>query len=222
MEQTPQVYISQPDSSKSKNWLSKIKKIIFVVVILLVFIVSIGAVFGNLSNIQNFIKVNLTSKLADYQTTQTQFSETDSSIGSDAFAKLTLTGPEEVLLGSELTVEIMLSSDSKIRGTDAVILYDPTMLTNPAVKAGSIFDNYPFNYSDQSKGRIFISGIKTDKEGFAGEGLFGSITFTALKKGHTSIKFQFTKGQTVDSNVLQISTGADLLTEVSNLEILVK
>lgn len=221
MEQTPQVYISQPDPSKDKNWLPKLKKIIFLVVILLVFTVSIAVVFGNLSNIQNFINANITGKLADYKTGQTQFAETDSS-KSNAAGKLILKGPAEALAGSELTADIMLSSDAKIRGTDVVILYDPKMLTNPTVKAGSIFDNYPFNYSDQSKGRIFISGIKKDNEGFAGEGLFGSITFTVLKKGSTSIKFQFIQGQTTDSNVLQISTGADILTEVSNLEILVK
>lgn len=124
--------------------------------------------------------------------------------------------------GDKTTVLINLSSTRSTDGTDLIILYDPKVLSvnaqNP-VTFGKLYDDYPLNKVDLSSGKIMVSGISNKKGGTIANGLFGSVEFTAKAPGKTKIVLDFTPGSTVDSNVIETSTGHDILQGVNNLEL---
>lgn len=132
----------------------------------------------------------------------------------------------QVKVGGKFTVSIQLSSDKNTDGSDIIIKFDPNLLgVEPVgtqklpVILGSLYQDYPVNTLDAKTGEIVISGISTAQGGVLGNGLLGSIVFTAKKPGEARIAIDFTKGSTTDSNVLQTGTGEDILSAVEDLNI---
>lgn len=133
----------------------------------------------------------------------------------------------QVKTGAKFTVSIQMSSDKKTDGADIIIKFDPALLgveligqkEKLPVILGGLYDDYPVNKLDAKSGEIIVSGISTTQGGVLGNGLFGSIVFSAKKPGQTKIAVDFTKSSTTDSNVLQSGTGEDILSAVENLEV---
>lgn len=107
-------------------------------------------------------------------------------------------------------------------GTDAIIFYDQTRFSARAIRNGTIYQDYPGNNIDSQTGKITISGLSSVSSAFSGSGTLASIDFTVLDTappGATQIKFDFDindKTKTIDSNVVERGTVADILSQVNN------
>ncbi len=128
-------------------------------------------------------------------------------------------------LGQKTTVSINLSSGRRIDGVDLIITYDPKLLSvEPApdglpVRVGTMFSDYPQDPLNDTAGRITISGITSLQGGVLGNGVFGSIVFTAKAAGQTKVSVLFTPGVTTTSNVAETKTGKNILEQVNNLDL---
>lgn len=133
----------------------------------------------------------------------------------------------EVKVGENFSVSINISSRQPSDGTDIILLYDPKLLSVDAstsgkpVAVGSIYPEYPIN-SDDKNGRIKVSGISSLSESSIASGLFGTVTFKANTAGKASIRLDFTKGSTIDSNVIESESSNDILEAVQNVEVLIQ
>lgn len=121
--------------------------------------------------------------------------------------------------GEKITVAINISSSKKVDGVDLIITYDPKVLSAQPATLGIIFSDYPQNTADATLGKVSVSGITTRPGGVIPEGNFGTISFVAKTAGVTKIAFDFTPGQTVDTNVIESGTGKDILEKVNQLEL---
>lgn len=133
---------------------------------------------------------------------------------------LTLTSDtSEYRVGDEISVSISISSSKKVDGADLIIKYDPKVLTAQPATLGTIFSDYPQNTSDATLGKVSISGITSQPGGVKPNGEFGKLNFVAKAAGTTKITFDFTPGQTGDTNVSETATSQDILEAVNELEI---
>lgn len=121
-----------------------------------------------------------------------------------------------------ILVTIEMNSSKVTDGADVVISYDAIRLSilpglaNAPVKTGTLYSEYPVNQVDQAAGKIIVSGI-APTSGVVPKGLFGTVTFKALKAGSAKISIDFTPGSTTDSNIIETKTAKDILNGVNNL-----
>lgn len=129
-------------------------------------------------------------------------------------------------IGTTFQVNISLDTQtSPIDGVDIRYLnYNPAILevqdanTTTAgiqITAGNLMPQTIVNNVDSISGLISFSQIiNTGGVQFNGSGTFATITFKALTTGTANINFNFTSGNTTDSNIT--SNGSDILTSVIN------
>ena len=133
---------------------------------------------------------------------------------------LTLSTPKlDFSVGEEIEVSIQISSSKNVDGADLIISFDPKILTAKPTALGTIFSDYPQNTTDAILGKMSISGITSQMGGVVLNGEFGKLNFVAKAAGTTRISFDFTPGQTVDTNIIESGTGKDILEKVNQLEI---
>lgn len=131
----------------------------------------------------------------------------------------------EFKVGEIIPVAINIKSNQTTAGTDLIIKYDPnllTVVTNGAkapVAVGTIYENYPVNNIDEKTGLITVSGITNQLRGVVPKGIFGTIIFQAKAVGTARVFFDFTKGATNDTNIIENQTASDILEEVLNLDL---
>lgn len=126
--------------------------------------------------------------------------------------------------GEILSVAIQVDTGGKpSAGIDAVINYDPDKLAVIEIEAGTLFETYFRQAEDEIKQKIYLSAaiFKITETPFAGQGVFGTIKFKALKPGKTTLSFEYTPQATADSNVTN-EKGLDFLTQVINGEYQIK
>ncbi|MFH0937269.1 MAG: cohesin domain-containing protein [Candidatus Daviesbacteria bacterium] len=141
-------------------------------------------------------------------------------------ASVTLEAPKTVMkVGEKILVTINISSPKVTDGTDLIIKYDSSLISVVPDKSGSpvavasIYSDYPINSLDEKLGQISVSGISSQQGGVKPEGIFGTITFKAQKAGQAKVSLDFTKGSTIDSNVIEAKTAQDILGTVKNVEL---
>lgn len=131
----------------------------------------------------------------------------------------------EFKVGESIPVTINVASNKNTAGADLIIKYDPNLLSvvTDTVKApvavGTIYDDYPVNKIDEKTGLITVSGITNNLNGIIPKGVFGTIIFQAKAAGVARIFFDFSKGATNDTNIIENQTARDVLEEVSNIDI---
>lgn len=108
-------------------------------------------------------------------------------------------------------------------GVDAIVQYVPSVFTVTSVTKGTIFPDYPINNTDNSAGKVSISGYSSSGSTFSGKGVFATINFTVASSasGASQITFDFdpnNKSKTTDSNVAGVQQGivVDMLDSVVN------
>lgn len=127
--------------------------------------------------------------------------------------------------GNIITAQIMLNTQgASIEGVDIRYLnYDPALLEvqdeNPSVAGvqiapGTLMPNTVANSVNIALGRIEFSQVISGNATFNGSGILATARFRALAPGNASTFFNFTSGNTADTNVA--SGGADILTSVTN------
>lgn len=127
-------------------------------------------------------------------------------------------------VGDEIEMNIKISTGGYISaGSDVLLTYDPEIVElseDRFFERGQIYQDYPGANFDPEKGSIFLSGISvSNSDGFNGTDSFGKLFLKAKKTGITSLKVEYTKDSTTDSNIIETKSIADVLGEVSNLDI---
>jgi hypothetical protein len=105
---------------------------------------------------------------------------------------------------------------------DVELTYDPSALRILNLKKGDIFDEYPQMIFDDGKGTIIIRGIDLPGKTFLGNGKVGEITFRAQQAGETQLSFDFQKGVTTDSNLVESGAAKDILGLAKGAEFVIK
>lgn len=127
-------------------------------------------------------------------------------------------------VGDEIEVNIKISTGGYTSaGSDVLLIYDPEIVElseGRFFERGQIYQDYPGANFDPERGSIFLSGISiSNSEGFNGTDSFGKLFLKAKKTGITSLKVEYTKESTTDSNIIEIKSIADVLGEVHNLDL---
>lgn len=126
----------------------------------------------------------------------------------------------KIKIGQVFPVTIVINANNKtISGADAVLFYESDKLTpENEISIGTIFPEYPLIKINAEKEKISITGTMTNsgQQPFSGQGVFATIRFKAISEGSAKVKFDFTKGVTSDSNIVDKTTGKDLLERVIN------
>lgn len=127
--------------------------------------------------------------------------------------------------GTIITAHIMVDTQGvPIEGVDIRYLnYNPAFLEaqdeNPSVAGvqiapGTLMPNTVANTADTTLGRIAFSQVISGNTTFTGSGVLATARFRVLAPGGASVAFNFTSGDTADTNIA--SAGMDVLTSVTN------
>jgi hypothetical protein len=142
---------------------------------------------------------------AVFNTVTLEFRERSSALALEPKSK-------DVNVGDVFPVEIILDSQDKpVDGVDVYALhYDPTILTvvddnttrtGVQITPGNVMEINAVNNVDSKTGTIKFSQAASGGTSFTGKGTLATIHFKAVAKGSTYLKFDFTLGNTRDTNV---------------------
>lgn len=127
--------------------------------------------------------------------------------------------------GNIITAQIMLNTQgAPIEGVDIRYLnYNPMLLevqdenssiAGVQIAPGTLMQNTVANTVDTTLGRITFSQVISGNTTFNGSGALASVRFRVLAPGSANVVFNFTPGNTADTNIA--SAGTDVLTSVTN------
>lgn len=132
--------------------------------------------------------------------------------------------PGDFSPGSVFVVDVILDTGGvQTVGTDAVVLFDPAKLAVKAISLGGVYPDYP--RQTVSVGRVEISGATLDPTGIAASGVLAQLTFAVLPNaslGSTGLSIEFdqtNKQKTTDANIVDRSSGSDVLDTVTDASI---
>ncbi|MEK7493744.1 MAG: dockerin type I domain-containing protein [Patescibacteria group bacterium] len=128
-------------------------------------------------------------------------------------------------VGNIITAQIMVDTQgSAIEGVDVRYLnYNPSLLevqdentsiAGVQIAPGTLMPNTVANTVDTALGRIAFSQVINGNATFTGSGVLATVRFRVLAPGSASVVFNFTPGNTADTNIA--SAGMDVLTSVIN------
>lgn len=116
------------------------------------------------------------------------------------------------------TVTIKLAGeDGLVSGADAILTYDPALLSADEVQTLTMFANYPRKTVDNVNGKIIVTGFGQGQNMTAGA--FFDVQFSAKKSGRTTVKIDFAPGSTNRSTIAQKGTGKNILGRVEGANI---
>jgi len=131
-------------------------------------------------------------------------------------------------VGDEFEVKLLLDTKNlKTSGADVLITFDPSILAvvdadgnsenGTQIRPGLLYQRYPVNEVDSQSGRIGFSAASVPPKTFGGKGVLAYLRLKALKPGVATLKIEFEKGRTDDSNVVAAQSGGrDILDKVIN------
>jgi len=129
---------------------------------------------------------------------------------------------DKTQVDQEVKAEIVIDTGGEtINGFDIVAEFDTeewSALTPEIDTSGSeAFVAYPRNEIVPQTGKIRFSGLTDLDSGFSGEMTIGSFLLRAKKPGKLEVKLVFNgKGVGDDTNLAKVSSGEDILVEVSH------
>ncbi|MBI2601144.1 hypothetical protein HYW42_04265 [Candidatus Daviesbacteria bacterium] len=134
---------------------------------------------------------------------------------------------KEYKLGDEVTVSVKVStSGNPTYGVDLVVIYDPKVLeatSSSFFEKGTIYSEYPLASLDTQNGVIKVSGIASgNQKGFNGSGTLASLKFKAKSAGNTTLKVDYKKDATNESNIIESTEAKDILDKTYDLKLTVK
>lgn len=118
-------------------------------------------------------------------------------------------------VGEKFQADVVLSTVEKsVIGIDVILKYDSEKLEVLEIIPGQVFDFYP--RLEKENGQIFISAVNHQEKVFSGQGILAQLTLQGKAAGEAKLKFDFTPGETTDSNVALENSQKDALEEVRN------
>lgn len=102
--------------------------------------------------------------------------------------------------GEGFDVEIKVdTSDTETTSTDAVIVFDKTLVSIDNVTYGSF---YPTVLHSEQNGKLYISGmVDSAGDSKSGTGTLATVTLKGLTAGTATLSFECETGRTDDSNI---------------------
>ncbi len=117
-------------------------------------------------------------------------------------------------VNERFAVMINLAGGDQTLGTDVVLRYDPQRLIAQEAVEGTLYPTYnPAGEARINKdaGLVVLSGSTGFGQTVPANGVFGIVSFVALKEGKTTITLEYEPGMTNKTGVISPS-GAELLT----------
>jgi hypothetical protein len=140
--------------------------------------------------------------------------------GPSGDTTLTLTAPDIQIVTQDSTITLELDTPDNISGVDVILNYDPSAIQIDSLNLGTLFDTTPYQNVNSTTGTISFSQVNGPGiPAFTGSGTLATINFTPLTEGPTAVDFDFTLGDTADTNVTLHATGDDTLDAVTNLSL---
>lgn len=130
-----------------------------------------------------------------------------------AQASLTTTSPSPKV-NERFAVTITLAGGDETLGTDVVLRYNPASLVVQEVMEGTLYPTYnPAGSARVNKesGLVVLSGSTGFGQSVPANGVFGTVSFVAIKDGQTVVTLDYEQGMTNKTGVIS-PTGTELLT----------
>lgn len=107
---------------------------------------------------------------------------------------------------------VITAPGRKLDGADTIVKYDPKLVEVTDIKPGEFFSNYPRKTIDQVNGVIKMTGFSPKDVDADGDNfIFFTIEAKALTSGTAKFDFDFEKGKTNLSTVVESKTSRNLL-----------
>ncbi len=115
--------------------------------------------------------------------------------------------------GEVFSLDVVITAPGrKLDGADTIIKYDPKMVEVTDIKQGQFFTNYPRKTIDKVNGLIKMTGFSPKDANANGDNfIFFTIEAKALASGTAKFDFEFEKGRTNLSTVVERKTSRNLL-----------
>lgn len=117
-------------------------------------------------------------------------------------------------VNEQFTVTINLAGNDQTLGTDVVLRYDPMYLIAQEVSEGTLYPTYnPAGAARVNKesGLIVLSGSTGFGQSVPANGVFGAVSFVAIKDGKAVVTLEYEPGTTNKTGVIS-PNGEELLT----------
>ncbi len=111
---------------------------------------------------------------------------------------------------------VITAAGRQLDGADTIIKYDPKLVEVTDIIPGEFFTNYPRKTIDQVNGVIKMTGFSPKDANADGDNfIFFTIEAKALVSGTAKFDFEFEKGKTNLSTVVESKTSRNLLGKVT-------
>lgn len=127
-----------------------------------------------------------------------------------------------------LTLTLTLATEFALTGADAVLRFDPELLTVQEIEAGGLFSLYPRLTYDNNSGQIIITGINIDlpdspnSPNLPNSSPFATLILLPKQPGETQVEFEFKYSQTTGSTVVRAEDAKNILSHVENATITIE
>ena len=119
---------------------------------------------------------------------------------------------QQIGIGKEFTVDVLILSDTPSVGADVKIDYDERVIEVVSIDVGEAYDLLPVKSA--KSGTINLTGLMEREGGlFLGTERIATLHLKTIDAGDTSLNIQFNQGDTTDSNITSIEV-KDTLVEV--------
>lgn len=118
-----------------------------------------------------------------------------------------------VAVGQTFPVKININtSGQQTGGADALIVYDPNILSISSVTNGGFYTSFGEYQVSGTTNKWNISGFETDSvNSKSGTGTFATVNFQAKAQGTSTVTFECSGAGKTDSNILKAGTGDDII-----------
>ncbi len=118
-----------------------------------------------------------------------------------------------VVVGQQFTVKININTGGQqTSGADALITYDPNILSVVSASNGGFYTNFANNPLSSVNNKYLISGFETDSTSLkSGTGTLATVTFSGKANGTSVVSFDCTTGSKSDSNIIAANTANDII-----------
>lgn len=123
-------------------------------------------------------------------------------------------------INQPLKVNLRLTTTSNVTGVDAILNLNPNLFTINQITDLGEFNTSPLHDFNNGNGQIRFSAVNNPGKTFTGSAIIASFQITPKLSQDTSIIFNFTPGSKSESNVIEATTGNDILTQPQSLNLL--
>ena len=129
----------------------------------------------------------------------------------------------ELRTGEEAAMTVYFNAPGEVLdGADVILRFDPSLLVVTSIEEGKYFDQYLRKEIDNTAGNIKVTGFMSSVKASQQPVMLFKAKARAKRAGNAFITFDFQKGLSSKSTLVQKGTSKNILSEVtgSNLTIL--